>query len=39
MLAHGFGLHVPEWLAPLATIFIVGYFLWKSWRHAKSAGA
>ena len=39
MLAHGFGLHVPEWLAPLATIVIVGYFFWKSWRHAKSAGA
>ncbi len=38
MLAHGFGLHVPEWLAPLATIVIVGYFLWKSWKHARSAG-
>jgi uncharacterized protein len=38
MLGHGFGLHVPEWLAPLATIFIVGYFFWKSWKHARSTG-
>ena len=38
MLAHGFGIHIPEWLAPLATIVIVGYFFWKSWKHAKAAG-
>jgi hypothetical protein len=37
MLAHGYGMHIPEWLAPLATIVIVGYFFWKSWRHARSA--
>jgi hypothetical protein len=35
MLAHGFGVHIPEWLAPVATIVIVGYFLWKSVKHAK----
>jgi len=38
MLAHGYGIHVPEWLAPVTTILIVGYFFWKSWYHARSAG-
>jgi len=38
MLAHGYGLHVPEWLAPSLTILIVGYFFWKSWKHAKAVG-
>jgi hypothetical protein len=37
MLAHGYGMHVPEWLAPVATILIVGYFFWKSWYHARAA--
>jgi hypothetical protein len=37
MLAHGYGIHVPEWMAPLSTLFIVGYFFWKSWRHVKTA--
>ncbi len=32
------GVHIPEWLAPLSTIAIVGYFFWKSWKHAKAAG-
>ncbi len=30
MVAHGFGIPVPEWFSPLATILIVGYFFWKS---------
>jgi hypothetical protein len=30
MLAHGFGYHAPEWLTPLATFLIVGYFFLKS---------
>jgi hypothetical protein len=34
MLAHGYGIHIPEWLAPLSTILIVGFFLWKSLKHA-----
>ncbi|MGE5258823.1 MAG: DUF475 domain-containing protein [Hyphomicrobiales bacterium] len=37
MLAHGYGIDVPEWLAPLSTLVIVGYFFRKSWRHARSA--
>jgi len=35
MLAHGFGHHVPEWLTPLATFVIVGYFFLKSRWQAK----
>jgi len=35
MLGHGYGAHIPDWPAPLATIIIVGYFFWKSWRHAR----
>ena len=37
MLAHGFGHHVPEWLTPLATFVIVGYFFFKSRWQAKKA--
>jgi hypothetical protein len=36
MLAHGFAIHVPEWVAPTATLVIVGFFFAKSWRHARS---
>jgi len=39
MLAHGFGHHVPEWLTPLATFVIVGYFFFKSRWQAKKAQA
>jgi hypothetical protein len=39
MLAHGFGYHVPEWLTPLATFVIVGYFFFKSRWQAKKATA
>jgi len=37
MLVHGFGYHVPEWLTPLATFVIVGYFFFKSRWQAKKA--
>ena len=36
MLAHGYGVRIPEGLAPVSTILIVGYFLWKSVRHVKA---
>ena len=26
MLAHAHGTHIPEWYAPLSTLFIVGCF-------------
>ena len=35
MLADSFGMHVPEWLAPLITFAIIGYFFWKSYKEAK----
>jgi hypothetical protein len=30
MIAHGFGVHIPEWLSPIVTLLIIGYFMWKS---------
>jgi len=39
MLAPGYGIHIPEWLAPVSTMIIVGYFLWKSFKHAKKAAS
>lgn len=39
MLAHGFGVQVPEWLSPLAMFFIVGYFFLKSrWQTKQTRG-
>jgi len=35
MLAHGYGIHVPEWVSPLATMAIVAFFFLMSWRHAR----
>jgi hypothetical protein len=32
MLAHGYGIHVPEWFSPLATMVIIAYFFLISWR-------
>ena len=32
MIAHGFLIHIPEWLSPIATIAIIGYFFRKSLR-------
>ena len=38
MIAHGFGIHIPEWLAPLLTFVIVGYFFFKSrWQARRAA--
>jgi len=30
MILHSFGFHIPEWLSPLTTFIIIGYFFWKS---------
>jgi hypothetical protein len=35
MLAHGFGVHIPEWFSPLATSAIVGFALFVSWKRRK----
>lgn len=32
MLLHSFGAHIPEWLSPIVTFVIIGYFFWKSRR-------
>ncbi len=34
MITDGFGIHIPEWLSPVITFAIVGYFFWKSRRAA-----
>ncbi|MGE5840887.1 MAG: DUF475 domain-containing protein [Deltaproteobacteria bacterium] len=39
MLTHGYGIHTPEWVASVSTILIVGYFLWKSIKHARRAAS
>jgi hypothetical protein len=30
MILHSFGAHVPEYVSPLATFIIIGFFFWKS---------
>lgn len=36
MIAHGFGVHVPEWLSPVLTIGIIGYFFYLSKKYISS---
>lgn len=36
MVLHAFGFHIPEWLSPLATFVVLGFFMWKSLRHNKT---
>ncbi|MBS3113703.1 DUF475 domain-containing protein [Candidatus Woesearchaeota archaeon] len=35
MLADSFGLHIPEWFAPIVTFTIIGYFFYKSYKELK----
>ncbi|OGI94587.1 hypothetical protein A3A03_02520 [Candidatus Nomurabacteria bacterium RIFCSPLOWO2_01_FULL_40_18] len=37
MILHSFGFHIPEYLSPLVTIFIITFFFWKSKMHLKLA--
>jgi hypothetical protein len=30
MIVDSFGAHIPQWLSPISTFIIVGYFFWKS---------
>lgn len=39
MLLHSFEVKIPEWLSPVATFAIVGYFFWKSRVSMKDAHA
>lgn len=32
MIAEAFGAHLPSWLTPVATLCIIGYFVWRSVR-------
>ena len=36
MMLDGFQLHIPEWLSPVVTFTLVGFFLFKSIRHNRS---
>ena len=36
MILHSFGAHIPEWISPVLTFGIIGYFFWKSVREIKS---
>jgi len=35
MILHSFGAHIPEYLSPLLTIIIIGFFFWKSKNELK----
>lgn len=35
MIMHSFGFDIPEYLSPLATFIIIGFFFWKSKVHLK----
>ncbi len=35
MIMHSFGMHIPEYLSPLATVSIIGFFFWKSHMELK----
>ncbi len=37
MVGHAFGVHIPEWFAPLSTMIIIGYFFRRSLRVAPDA--
>ena len=39
MVLGGFGYHVPEWISPIATISILGYFYWKSKKEIQKMAA
>ena len=35
MIMHAFGVHIPEYVSPLATFIIIGFFFWKSKAYLK----
>ena len=35
MILHSFGAHIPEYVSPVSTFIIIGYFFWKSKIHIK----
>ncbi len=39
MLLDAFGWHIPQWVSPIITFGVIGYFFWKSWREVKKEEA
>jgi hypothetical protein len=37
MLVHSFGIHIPEYIAPIITFIVIGFFLWKSIREVNKS--
>lgn len=37
MMLDAYGVHIPTWVSPVATFFIIGYFFYKSYRECKLA--
>ncbi|HII14902.1 MAG TPA: DUF475 domain-containing protein [Nanoarchaeota archaeon] len=37
MLLDSFGMHIPAWLSPVATFFVIGYFFWRSKKALNAA--
>ena len=35
MLGHSFGAHIPDWISPVVTFLIIGFFFWKSHKELK----
>ena len=35
MILHSFGAHIPEYVSPVSTFIIIGYFFWKSKIHIR----
>ena len=38
MLLHSFGFHIPEWVSPVTTFAVIGYFFLKSKKLLKLNG-
>lgn len=37
MLLRGFGVHIPEWVAPAVTVVSIGYFFWISHKEVRAS--
>jgi hypothetical protein len=35
MLLDAFGWHIPQWVSPIITFGVIGFFFWKSWKEVK----
>lgn len=36
MILDSFGVHIPEWVGPITTFLVVGYFFYKSYKEVKN---